>query len=67
MLDFKKIEIVKDEDISKDGEDFYSVYFKYIFDGEEDETVLECVPARDVYLAIQAIMKDPVNFREMYP
>lgn len=67
MLEFEKIEIVKDEDISKDGVEFYSIYFKYVFNGEEDETVLECVNGRDVYLAVQAIMKDPVNFREMYP
>lgn len=67
MLDFDKVEITKDWDISKNGYEYFTIRFKYHFAGAEDETVLECVEKRDVHLAIEAIFKDFQNFRSMYP
>lgn len=67
MMEFGKIEIIPDEDISKNGYEFFTIRYEYLWDGEPDETVLECIEKRDVYLAIQAILKNPVAFREMYP
>lgn len=67
MLEFQKVEIVKDEDISKDGYEFFTIRFKYLWDGEEDETVLECIEKSDVHLAIDAIFQDFQNFRSLYP
>ena len=64
---FKNIEIVKNEKFSTVDEELYIIRFKYVFNGEDDETVLEYVKREDVHLAIAAIMQDPVNFREMYP
>ena len=67
MLVFQKVEIVKDEDISKDGNELFTIHFKYLWDGEEDETVLESIPKKDVHLAVEAIFKDFQNFRSLYP
>ena len=67
MLDFDKVEIVKDEDISKDDNELFTIRFKYLWDGEEDETVLECIEKKDVHLAVEAIFRDFQNFRSLYP
>lgn len=63
----ENVKIIRDEDISSYGKNFFTIIFEYEFHGNEDETILECVPQQEVHLAIEAFMKDPINFREMYP
>ncbi len=66
-MKFKNIEITKNDNWSNDNKEYYIITFNYEFNGEDDSTVLEYVERKDIHLAIEAIMKDPVNFREMYP
>ena len=54
-MDIQKIEIIKDNDISTDDCDLYTVQVN-------GETILECVAGKDVGVAISALMRNPMRF-----
>ena len=58
-MDIQKIEIIKDNDISTDDCDLYTVLVN-------GETILECVAGKDIGVAISEFMRSPTRFAEMY-
>lgn len=58
-MNIEYLEVVKDDDISKDGNDFYTIYVN-------GEVVLECVAYKDVGVAIGEFLKNPKQFEEAF-
>lgn len=54
-MNIEYIEVVKDDDISKEGTDFYTIYVN-------GEALLECVAYQDVGVAIGEFLKNPKQF-----
>lgn len=58
-MDIQKIEIIKDDDISTEDCDFYTVQVN-------GETILECVAGKDVGAAITEFMRSPTRFADAF-
>ena len=58
-MDIQKIEIIKDNDISTDDCDLYTVQVN-------GETILECVAGKDVGVAISEFMRNPTRFADAF-
>lgn len=58
-MNIEKIEAIKDNDISRPGNDFYTILIN-------GETALECVAAKEVGAAISSIMLKPDLFKDIF-
>ena len=58
-MSIENIAVIKDQEISKDGSEFYNICVN-------GEVVLECVAYKDVGVAISSFMRNPEQFKEVF-
>jgi hypothetical protein len=58
-MNIDNIEVIKDNDISRPENNFYSIIVNGII-------VLECVGSKEIGSAISSLMRNPKLFKEMF-